>query len=67
MTATAPSLILRAEDASRYVGLSVSTLAKMRMRGEGPTFVKLGSRAVGYRASDLNSWLKECERQSTAE
>lgn len=61
------SQILRPRQASDYTGLSESTLAKRRLRGEPPEFVKLGRRAVGYRIDALENWLKLCSRRSTSE
>jgi predicted DNA-binding transcriptional regulator AlpA len=58
---------LRTAAAARYLGLSVSALAKMRMRGDGPPYVKMGRRVVVYRLSDLSAWMDEHERLSTAE
>lgn len=52
---------LRPREAARYLGLSESTLAKLRMRGSknvGPNYVKLG-RSVIYRRSDLKLWLEQ--------
>lgn len=49
--------ILRTSQAAEYVGLSRSTLEKMRPLGRGPRFVRLGSRAVGYDIGDLDAWL----------
>lgn len=56
---------VRAPDAAKYLGLSASTLAKLRMSGDGPVFAKLGRRAVVYRLSDLDDWLKRNRRKST--
>ena len=58
---------LRAPDAARYVGLSASTLAKMRMRGDGPRYAKAGSRVVVYDRHDLDTWLASQSRRSTSE
>lgn len=58
--------IARPPEAARIVGLSVSTLAKRRLRGEPPQFVKLG-RAVGYRVTDLEAWLEDSRRASTSD
>ena len=49
--------ILRTADAAEYVGLASSTLEKMRLNSEGPAFVRLGGRAVGYDIHDLDEWL----------
>ena len=51
--------ILRTPGASEYVGLSSSTLEKMRLLGEGPRFVRLGGRAIGYDIRDLDAWLDQ--------
>lgn len=58
---------LRTPDAARYLSLSASTLNKMRLRGDGPPFLKLGAHAVGYDVGDLNCWLDECRRRSTSD
>lgn len=47
---------LTAEDAARYLRSSRSTLAKRRVNGTGPIFVRIG-RAVRYRQSDVDAWL----------
>ena len=49
--------ILRTPGAAEYIGLSVSTMEKMRPLGEGPRFLRLGGRAVGYDIHDLDVWL----------
>ena len=46
---------MRAPGAARYLGLSVSTLAKLRMlsnRSEGPNYSKVNGSVI-YRRSDL--------------
>jgi predicted DNA-binding transcriptional regulator AlpA len=59
--------VLRAPEASKYLGLSESTLAKRRLYGLPPAFLSLGGRAVGYAIEDLDSWIKSCRRQSTSQ
>ncbi len=49
---------LRVLKAAEYVGLSKSTLDKLRCYGTGPIYFKLG-RAVVYRTSDLDAWVAE--------
>ena len=58
--------LLPPSDAANLLRLSKSWLAKARMRGDGPPFVKLG-RAVRYRESALVQWLKSRTRLSTSE
>jgi predicted DNA-binding transcriptional regulator AlpA len=58
---------MRAPEAAKFLALAESTLAKMRLRGDGPSFVKAGPRAVTYRKIDLESWLEARVRRSTAD
>lgn len=58
---------LRPPDAARYMGMSSSTLAKMRLTGDGPHFRKPCSRIVLYRVDELDAWLDESRRHSTSE
>ena len=57
---------LRAPDAAAYVGLAASTLNKMRVRGDGPVYSKLG-RIVVYDVADLDGWLEVNKRASTSD
>ena len=54
-----PKRILRTPEAAEYVGLSPSTLEKKRLTGDGPRFIRLGGRSIGYDLSDLNNWLDD--------
>lgn len=47
---------LTPEQAAERIGLSYGKLAKLRMTGEGPAFLKLG-RKIMYRIADIESWL----------
>jgi len=58
---------LRTPEAAAYLGLSTSTLAKMRLRGDGPPYNKLGSRIVVYDQQKLDQWLGACLRRSTSD
>lgn len=58
--------ILNADDASQKLGISKSTLAKMRLDGTGPAYSKLGRRVV-YRVEDLEDWVKANRFQSTSD
>jgi excisionase family DNA binding protein len=59
--------ILRTADAARYLNFSESTLEKLRVYGGGPTFIRLGARAVRYRRADLDAWLAAGARRSTSD
>jgi predicted DNA-binding transcriptional regulator AlpA len=49
-----------------YTDSSVSTLAKLRLRGGGPRFCRIG-RAIRYRRSDVDDWLASTGRRSTSD
>jgi predicted DNA-binding transcriptional regulator AlpA len=56
---------MNAEEAARFLGLSTSTLAKLRLYGGGPIYCKLGRRVV-YREAELEKWLAAKRRASTS-
>ena len=55
-----------AKVAARFVGLAQSTLAKLRLNGNGPVYCKLGRRVV-YRPSDLEQWLQSRTARDTSD
>jgi len=61
------NLIFSPKRASDWLGLSQSTLAKMRLSGAGPTYVKLGARRVGYLEKDLAEWVEANRFRSTSQ
>jgi predicted DNA-binding transcriptional regulator AlpA len=58
--------VLTTEQASTVVGLAPSTLAKLRLNGNGPTYCKLGRRVV-YRRADLETWLQARATRDTTD
>ena len=52
--------------AAQILDMSVSWLAKARLRGDGPRYVKIG-RSVKYQGADLIEYLKSKKRHSTSE
>jgi len=58
--------LLTPEQAAKIFNLSTSWLAKSRMEGCGPEFVKIG-RAVRYPESSLRRFIKARMRASTGE
>lgn len=66
MNTNATSALLNAQKAADWTGLSTSTLAKLRLTGNGPTFAKLGRRVV-YRIDDLELWIEAHRFKSTSE
>ncbi len=59
--------MLRPPAAAARVGLSASTLAKMRMRGDGPPYSKVGAKIVVYNTADLDAWVASRRRRSTSD
>ena len=51
-------------DAAAFLGLSTSTLEKMRSEGRGPRYVKLGGR-VFYRRADLDAYVQSAVVETT--
>jgi predicted DNA-binding transcriptional regulator AlpA len=55
---------MRTKEAAHYLGLSKSTLDKLRCFGGGPRYYKLGKPVV-YAVGDLDAWKAERARTST--
>jgi len=58
--------VVPAKVAAHLVGLSTSTLAKLRLNGNGPAYCKLGRRVV-YRPADLEHWLQSRITRDTSD
>jgi len=58
--------VVPAKVAAGLVGLSESTLAKLRLNGNGPVYCKLGRRVV-YRPADLEQWLQSRTARHTSD
>jgi predicted DNA-binding transcriptional regulator AlpA len=58
---------LRPPQTAEYLGVSESTLAKMRLAGNGPRYSKLSPRMVVYDVAVLDEWVKARERLSTSD
>jgi predicted DNA-binding transcriptional regulator AlpA len=54
---------LRAVKAAAYLNVSRSTLAKWRMRGEGPLYHRCGPRIVYYYRDEIDAWLAQCDQR----
>jgi excisionase family DNA binding protein len=59
-------VLLEPKEAAALLNVSRSWLAKARMRGDGPPFIKIG-RAVRYSEAALQQWMKSRQRLSTSE
>ena len=59
--------LLTTKEAAKLLGLHYVTLQKWRVRGCGPPFLRLGGRAVRYRVSDLERWMRRHTFDSTTQ
>jgi hypothetical protein len=57
---------LRPLEAAAYLKISTSALAKKRISGDGPTFVRWG-KAIRYRRGDLDAYMTARLSRSTSE
>ena len=65
-TALAEDRLLDEYDVALVTALSVSKVRKLRMMGDGPPFVKLGTHrraSVRYSLRDLRDWIQKLERK----
>jgi predicted DNA-binding transcriptional regulator AlpA len=64
---TPPTIaLLTAKEAASLLKVSVSWLAKARMRGDGPPYIRIG-RSIRYALAALIQWMKSRQRLSTSE
>lgn len=63
---TSEPIAIDEQAASELIGVSVSSLQKMRMRGDGPPYAKIGPR-VRYQPSTLREWVERHVVRSTSE
>ena len=54
--------VIRLEEVCALVGLARSTVYAKVSAGSFPTPIRLGTRSVGWRLSDLDRWLAAPER-----
>jgi len=62
--------LLTTAEAARVLRLSVPTMERLRVTGDGPVFIKLGSGKrcrVVYRRRDLDAWINGQRRDSTSQ
>jgi predicted DNA-binding transcriptional regulator AlpA len=60
------TLTFNAAEAAKMLGLAASTLAKLRLNGNGPLYCKLGRRVL-YRRADLERWLETRTARNTSD
>ena len=66
-TSQAQSELVDEREAASILCYSVRALQNWRHRGSGPRFVKVSSRSVRYRRSDLAAWVEERIVSSTSQ
>ena len=60
------SPLMTPKEAAVFLKVSLSWLAKARMRGDGPPFIRIG-RSIRYAQMVLMQWMKSRQRLSTSE
>ena len=63
---TAIATLLTPNEAAAVLKVSLSWLAKARMRGDGPPYIRVG-RSIRYGEAALIQWMKSRQRLSTSE
>jgi len=58
--------VMTPKEAAAVLKVSLSWLAKARMRGDGPRYIPLG-RSIRYAEAELIQWMKSRQRSSTSE
>ena len=59
-------VLLTAKEAAKVLKVSLSWLAKARMRGDGPPYIRIG-RSIRYTEAAVVQWMKSRQRLSTSE
>jgi predicted DNA-binding transcriptional regulator AlpA len=59
--------LLTTEHAAAVLGFHPSYLAKARLAGTGPRFLKIGAKSVRSRRAEIETWLADKSRISTSD
>lgn len=59
--------LFNTKEAANYLGVSKAFLERDRWAGARIPFIKVGSRTVRYRLSDLNAYIEKQVRLSTSQ
>jgi predicted DNA-binding transcriptional regulator AlpA len=60
-------VLLTPKEAAKLLKVSLSWLAKARMRGDGPPYIRISPRSIRYTEATLMQWMKSRQRTSTSE
>jgi predicted DNA-binding transcriptional regulator AlpA len=50
--------LLTEGEVARWLRISVSSLKRLRLSGEGPPSINVSKRAIRYRRGDVEEWLR---------
>lgn len=59
--------LLNTQQAAEFLGVSVAFLERDRWAGARVPFIKVGSRAVRYKQSDLDQYIDACRQRALSE
>lgn len=62
-----PDQLLTAGELGDYLGLSKQQLAMMRVKGDGPRFIRASANNIRYRWADVTTWIEANSHESTDE
>lgn len=62
-----PKFVLSEAEAAEACNLKTRTLSSYRKSGQGPRFVKIGPRKIGYLPEQISEWLADRVRASTSD
>ncbi len=64
---TLNEVLLIEQEVAPILRVSIRTLQKWRVNGKGPPFIRVSARAIRYRRSDLDAWVRDRLRSSTTD
>ncbi len=67
MARPAVQQLLTPQESADFLSLTRRFLEVRRLRGDGPPYIKISERCVRYRLSDLENWVDDRRRTSTAD
>lgn len=50
-------LFLTPKQLAKHLGISTKTLDRMRQRGEGPPYVRIGKHRIAYPLAEIDAWV----------
>jgi predicted DNA-binding transcriptional regulator AlpA len=59
--------LLTPQQLANMLNLPIASIYDMRYRGTGPRAIKISGKALRFRLSDVEAWLRDRETQSSAE